>query len=297
VEVIIMEKKLKTPLSIVLSGYMFSLGAYLIWCFYFLYGKQYKVDNFFVLFLVLFGITVVYFFSSLFISYLKLFQKVWTSSSFVSIITLLIFFSIPSITHVIYDKFHDKEKIRIVKKRMEKLETELKFESTMNDASKKLISGFQTKLESERTENEKLRNQLDETIRKMKSLNEEGKTKGDIVAQTKSDKNISKVKITSKMVNTEPDTINQEIILKVQILSSSTRLENNSPKFNGLKDVWEYKDKGLYKYTVGNQIDLKSASELQSEVRRKGFSGAFVVAFKNGKRIKVRDARKLLAAN
>jgi N-acetylmuramoyl-L-alanine amidase len=180
---------------------------------------------------------------------------------------------------------------------MEKLETELKFESTMNDASKKLISGFQTKLESERTENEKLRNQLDETIRKMKSLNEEGKTKGDIVAQTKSDKNISKVKITSKMVNTEPDTINQEIILKVQILSSSTRLENNSPKFNGLKDVWEYKDKGLYKYTVGNQIDLKSASELQSEVRRKGFSGAFVVAFKNGKRIKVRDARKLLAAN
>jgi hypothetical protein len=297
VEVIIMEKKLKTPLSIVLSGYMFSLGAYLIWCFYFLYGKQYKVDNFFVLFLVLFAITVVYFFSSLLISYLKLFQKVWTSSSFVSIITLLIFFSIPSITHVIYDKFHDKEKIRIVKKRMEKLETELKFESTMNDASKKLISGFQTKLESERTENEKLRNQLDETIRKMKSLNEEEKTKGDIVAQTKSDKNISKVKITSKMVNTEPDTINQEIILKVQILSSSTRLENNSPKFNGLKDVWEYKDKGLYKYTVGNQIDLKSASELQSEVRRKGFSGAFVVAFKNGKRIKVRDARKLLAAN
>ena len=292
-----MEKKLKTPLSIVLSGYMFSLGAYLIWCFYFLYGKQYKVDNFFVLFLVLFAITVVYFFSSLLISYLKLFQKVWTSSSFVSIITLLIFFSIPSITHVIYDKFHDKEKIRIVKKRMEKLETELKFESTMNDASKKLISGFQTKLESERTENEKLRNQLDETIRKMKSLNEEEKTKGDIVAQTKSDKNISKVKITSKMVNTEPDTINQEIILKVQILSSSTRLENNSPKFNGLKDVWEYKDKGLYKYTVGNQIDLKSASELQSEVRNKGFSGAFVVAFKNGKRIKVRDARKLLAAN
>jgi len=292
-----MEKKLKTPLSIVLSGYMFSLGAYLIWCFYFLYGKQYKVDNFFVLFLVLFAITVVYFFSSLLISYLKLFQKVWTSSSFVSIITLLIFFSIPSITHVIYDKFHDKEKIRIVKKRMEKLETELKFESTMNDASKKLISGFQTKLESERTENEKLRNQLDETIRKMKSLNEEGKTKGDIVAQTKSDKNISKVKITSKMVNTEPDTINQEIIFKIQILSSGTRLSANSRQFKGLKNVWEYKDKSLYKYTVGNQIDLKSASELQSEVRRKGFNGAFVVAFKNGKRIKVRDARKLLAAN
>ena len=62
----------------------------------------------------------------------------------------------------------------------------------------------------------------------------------------------------------------------------------------GLKNVWEYKDSGLYKYTAGNQKDLKSASALQSELRRKGFSGAFVVAFNNGKRIPVREAKKLL---
>lgn len=291
-----MDKKLKTPLSIVLSGYMFILGAYLIWCFYFLYGKQNKVDNFFVLVLVLFAITAIYLFSSLLISYIKSFQKFWTSLFFVSIMTLLIFFLIPSITHLIHDKFHDKEKILTEKKRIEKLETELKFEIAMNDASKKLITGFQAKLDSEHKENERLRKQLTDTIEKMKALEEERKTKGDIVAQAKSDKNISKIKINSKMVNTESDTINQEIIFKVQILSSSVRLATNSPHLNDLRDVWEYKENGLYKYTVGNQIDLKSASELQSEVRRKGFNGAFVVAFRNGKRIKVRDARKLLAA-
>jgi len=50
----------------------------------------------------------------------------------------------------------------------------------------------------------------------------------------------------------------------------------------------------LYKYTVGNNNDIKSASELQSELRKKGFGDAFVVAFQNGKRIPVRKALKLL---
>jgi N-acetylmuramoyl-L-alanine amidase len=179
---------------------------------------------------------------------------------------------------------------------MEKLEKELKSEISINDASVKLFTDLQAKLESERKENERLRKQLDETIRKMKSLEEERKTKGDIVAQAKTDKNISKMKINSKMVNTESDTINQEIIFKVQIISSSTHLVKNSPQFNGLKNIWEYKDSGLYKYTVGNEKDLKSASALQSELRKKGFNGAFVVAFKNGKRIPVREAKKHLIA-
>jgi hypothetical protein len=291
-----MDKQLERSLSIVVSGYFLSLGAYLIWCFYFLYGEQFKVDYFFVIVLALLVITAVYLFPYLLILYIKSFQKVWASFFFVSIITLLVFFLIPSTNNLIYGKFHDKEKILTENKRMEKLEKELKSEISINDASVKLFTDLQAKLESERKENERLRKQLDETIRKMKSLEEERKTKGDIVAQAKTDKNISKMKINSKMVNTESDTINQEIIFKVQIISSSTHLVKNSPQFNGLKNIWEYKDSGLYKYTVGNEKDLKSASALQSELRKKGFNGAFVVAFKNGKRIPVREAKKHLIA-
>ena len=92
----------------------------------------------------------------------------------------------------------------------------------------------------------------------------------------------------------ESDKINKEIIFKVQILSSDIPLSTNSPKFKGIKNIWEYKDGVLYKYTVGNNKDLKSASELQSELRKKGFGDAFVVAFQNGKRIPVRKAQKLL---
>jgi N-acetylmuramoyl-L-alanine amidase len=93
---------------------------------------------------------------------------------------------------------------------------------------------------------------------------------------------------------TEPDNINNDIIFKVQALSSKNPLGSNSPKFKGLKNVWEYKDGGLYKYTIGNQRDIRSASVLKSELRKKGFSDAFVVAFKNGKRIPVKEALILM---
>ena len=91
-------------------------------------------------------------------------------------------------------------------------------------------------------------------------------------------------------VVTESGNINKEIIFKVQALSSENPIGSNSPRFNGLKNVWEYKDGGLYKYTIGNKRDIQSASALQSELRKKGFSDAFVVAFKNGKRIPVIEA-------
>ena len=310
-----MDKKLEMPLSIVVVGYIFSLGFYFTWCFYFFYEKLYEADYLLGIAKVVLAITVVYFFPLLLILYIKSLQKVWTSFSLVSITTLLIFFLIPLANYEIFYKFHDKKlnlkqdktiktidkneperkilaaNIKEIKK---EIDTKLNNPITTNDAENRNIAELQAKLESERKENAELKKQLNEINRKTKSLEEEQKTKGDIVAQAKLNKNFSKIKINSKMVNIEPDTKNQEIILKVQIISSSTRLAINFPQFMGLKNVWEYKDSGLYKYTVGSQKDLKSASALRSELRRKGFSGAFVVAFNNGKRIPVREAKKLL---
>ena len=248
-----------------------------------------------------FAITVIYFFSLLLILFTKPLQEFWTSFFVVSIITILTFFLIPSSYYASYHFERAKEKVRIerakenartAQKRMKEIEAKLNEANKKNYNSEKFIIGLQATLKSVREENVKLKKQLNEITRKTKSLEEERKTKGDIVAQAKSNKNISK--INSKMVNTESDKKNQELIFKVQITSSSTRLAKNSSQFKRLESVWEYKDSGLYKYTVGNQKDLKSASVLQSELRKKGFSGAFVVAFKNGKRIPLREALKLL---
>jgi len=328
-----MDKKTKIPLSIIFSGYMFSLGFYFIWCFYFFYGRHYRDDYLLVISAVVFSITAVYLFPLLLISYIKSFQKVWTSFSLVSIITLLSFFLIPSTNSLIYNMSYDnklnlkrdktiktieknkpereilaannikinkqpedaQEKIQIEQKLMEDIESKLNNSPAINDVANTSISELQAKLESERKENDKLRKKLNETIRKLRSKQkEELKAEEDIIVKGKSNRDSSEIKINSKLDNNDLNSIGQEIIFKVQIISSDTLLAMNSPKLKGLKNIWEYKDDGLYKYTVGNEKDLKSAFVLQSEFRRKGFVGAFVVAFKNGKRIPVGEARKLL---
>jgi N-acetylmuramoyl-L-alanine amidase len=174
------------------------------------------------------------------------------------------------------------------------------------DAEVKKRKELEAKLDSERKKNETLVKQSSETTIKMESkdkiilslrarLEEKPKKKEYILVQAKSKKAVSGEKKKNADVDiTDSDTINQEIVFKIQILSSGTPLSSNSPQFKGLKNVWEYKDGGLYKYTIGNKRDLQSASALQSEMNEKGFSGAFVVALQNGKRIPVRKALKLL---
>lgn len=140
-------------------------------------------------------------------------------------------------------------------------------------------------------ENEILRRQLDELKRKLSGY--EGK-EGQMVIKAKNredlDTDRSELTINSGTSKTDLNTKSHEIVYKVQIMTSGTCLLLNSKTFNGLNDVWEYKQDNLYKYTVGNEFDLNSASKLQSEIRNRGFLEAFVVAFKDGERIPVREA-------
>jgi len=289
-----MDKNLKTSLSMVLGGYISSLGFFFIYHYYFPYERCCIDDHFLDIAAVVFAITLIYFFSLLFFMSSRSLQKFWTSFFLVSIITLLTFFLIPSFYYASYNFEKAKETVHTEQIRMKEIEAKLNEAIKENYALKKFITGLKATLESKRKENNKLRKQLNETIRKTKSLEKKHETKGDVVAQAKSNKDFSKIKTNSEAGDTDSDTKNQEIIFKVQIISSNTRLETNSPQLKGLKNVWEYTESGLFKYTVGNQKDLISASALQSEFRRYGFSDAFVVAFKNEKRIPVREALRLL---
>lgn len=83
---------------------------------------------------------------------------------------------------------------------------------------------------------------------------------------------------------TKDQLLKSEIIYKIQFLSSSKKLSQNSSQLKGLKPVDIYFEKGLYKYTFGETNDKKEALSLLKKVKEK-FNEAFIVAFKDNQRI------------
>lgn len=91
-----------------------------------------------------------------------------------------------------------------------------------------------------------------------------------------------------------PKVITGTPIYRVQIISSEKELPNDSPRFKGVKDTWNYKQDGNFKYTAGEYATMAEAGKRQNELKTIGFTEAFVVAFdKDGKRITLEEAKKL----
>ncbi len=90
------------------------------------------------------------------------------------------------------------------------------------------------------------------------------------------------------------DTISSDVFFRVQLVSSDKRLSTNSDKFKGLESITEFMDRGRYKYLVGRSAILEESVRLQSDMRKRGFTDAFVVAFRGADRISMEEAKKLL---
>ena len=52
-----------------------------------------------------------------------------------------------------------------------------------------------------------------------------------------------------------------------------------------------YRSGDLFKYTIGQYYTYEEARDRALELRQKGFDGAFVVAFKEGERIDIQEAK------
>lgn len=89
-----------------------------------------------------------------------------------------------------------------------------------------------------------------------------------------------------------------EVVFRVQLLSSSQKVETAPGNFNGLKGVTEYSENGTYKYLWGAAKDYDSAKEMQKNVRKTGYKGAFIVAFDaENNRIPLKDALEAVTVN
>ena len=82
----------------------------------------------------------------------------------------------------------------------------------------------------------------------------------------------------------------KKIVFRIQIFTSKERVFLAPANFNGMENVEEYQDEGLYKYVVELTYDYDYAKTvLLNEVRNNGYKDAFIVAFREGKRIPVKE--------
>lgn len=85
-------------------------------------------------------------------------------------------------------------------------------------------------------------------------------------------------------------------VFKIQIFSSKTKVDNDNQHFKGLKGCESYAEGSYIKYTYGSSTNYNEIYRLRKEVAEK-FPEAFIVAFKNGKKINVNDGIKEFLAN
>ena len=74
-------------------------------------------------------------------------------------------------------------------------------------------------------------------------------------------------------------------VYKIQIESRSRKIDNPSQHYKDLDNVGFYEHNGQYKYTAGSFYTKKEADEYCKSVKEKGYTTAFVIAFKNGIRL------------
>ena len=91
----------------------------------------------------------------------------------------------------------------------------------------------------------------------------------------------------------KPEVVSSGIAsFKVQLSASGKKLELMPSNFNGLSNISITSEGNLYKYMYGETTNYEEAKQLLSEAKAKGYSSAFLIAFKNGKKVSVQDALK-----
>lgn len=86
---------------------------------------------------------------------------------------------------------------------------------------------------------------------------------------------------------------NEGVVYRVQVESSTVQIPNATVKYNS-QDVYEYQMENSFKYCLGGAFKtLKEAVAFQDKMRANGYAQAFIIAFNQGKRISLDEAKKL----
>lgn len=86
--------------------------------------------------------------------------------------------------------------------------------------------------------------------------------------------------------------VKSDVVFKVQLAVTAKKLDLDSKRFKGLKNVSMEPTGENYKYFYGETADYEVSKKFLAEAKAKGFNSAFLVAYKNGNKIDVQEAIK-----
>lgn len=99
----------------------------------------------------------------------------------------------------------------------------------------------------------------------------------------------SEPKVGSK--SAEKPAKNEGVVYKLQLFATSSQLKAGDSNFKGLQCDF-YIENNIYKYTFGSERTFEAISKLKTQLVS-SFPTAFVVAFHNGKRISLQEAKTI----
>ena len=99
---------------------------------------------------------------------------------------------------------------------------------------------------------------------------------------------------TIKPLTADNDTVtmlaNDPPIFKIQVAASKNKINLNTKKFRKYNSIEEHFDGTYYKYTIGSENCYDKIVTLHKKIKRK-FKDSFIVAYKNDKKISVKEAK------
>lgn len=86
----------------------------------------------------------------------------------------------------------------------------------------------------------------------------------------------------------------QGVSFKVQFMISKNEVNVMTKQYKDIDNIGYYKHQGMFKYTAGELATEREAMKLKENLVKRGYHDAFVVAFLNGERIPINEARALV---
>ena len=112
----------------------------------------------------------------------------------------------------------------------------------------------------------------------------------------KADRKEDDEKVSSKKARDKEPEDDGKPVFKVQIMASGNKISTGSSVFKGVEGIDTYNEGGMVKYTCGSSTDYNEIYRLRKSLLDK-FPQAFIIAFKNGEKMDVRQAIREFKSN